>query len=445
MSIFNLPTESLAQDSGISTIRRDQYSSVSIINPGGGGVAVFEFTSPANSWFTPRLSYFTFKFHITKGIAQAPLEVYDSTIGADVHSSLIQGGVQFRSLPAANCVQDFSHMLQGDQIENNTAVPEVSALVARTQMTNGFKRSTASVYRFEGMHDQGNSNMIAPGGALQPWNGSQMEFEAYFVPPTGLWASEAAIPGGRHRIALTLNQNPRSRVLQMGLAREQLNAGSFVSVLLTSITLNACHMVPDYIVKIPRQVVISIHPLSLVMSSVAAGSGASTHTLSVPPSTNRLFLAMNLATSGTTCQYQDGSATIEPSFNSLQVQYAGQSVPAGGYHDLAGGHPSRNMAEPYLDYQQTVGKLYSEGSSTDDLHAWARNAIYGFSFESPPADTSTSVQVRMSWNAASLFEGSSVAAQAAANLLCFSQAHQAIVLTYTADGLVEGVSAVVEL
>ncbi len=272
-----------------------------------------------------------------------------------------------------------------------------------------------------------------------------MEFEACFVPPTGLWASEAAIPGGRHRIALTLNQNLRSRVLQMGLAREQLINGSYVSVLLSSITLNVCHMVPDFIVKIPRQSVLSIHPISLVMSSVAAGSGASTHTLSVPLSTDRLFVAMNLATSGTTCQYQDGSATFEPSFNSLQVQYAGQSVPAGGYHDLAGGHPSRSTAEPFLDYQQTAGKLYSEGSSTDDLDGWARNPIYGFSFEWPPADTSTSVQVRMSRNVKSLVEGFSVAVQAAANLLCFSQAHQAIVINYTHDGLVEGVSAVVEL
>ena len=79
------------------------------------------------------------------------------------------------------------------------------------------------------------------------------------------------------------------------------------------------------------------------------------------------------------------------------------------------------------------------------FHAWARNPIYGFSFESPPADTGTSVQVRMSRNATSLVEGSSVAVQAAANLLVFSQAHQAIVLSYTQDGLVEGLSAVVEL
>ena len=97
VSIFNLSTESLAQDSGISTIRRDQYNSVSIINPAGGGVAAFEFTSPANSWFTPRPSYFTLQFRISKGVAQAPLETTNARIEDD-------GNVQFRSLPAANCI-----------------------------------------------------------------------------------------------------------------------------------------------------------------------------------------------------------------------------------------------------------------------------------------------------------------------------------------------------
>ena len=75
----------------------------------------------------------------------------------------------------------------------------------------------------------------------------------------------------------------------MGQAREALINGAYVNVLLSSITLNVCHTVPDYIVKIPRQVVISIHPLSLVMSSVAADRcfyshplGASQHGPSIP-------------------------------------------------------------------------------------------------------------------------------------------------------------------
>ncbi len=153
MSIFNLPTESLAQDSGISTIRRDQYNSVSIINPAGGGVAAFEFTSPANSWFTPRLSYFTFKFRTSKGAGQAPLDTTDALIGKYLHISVSEGDVQFRGLLAANCVQGLAHMINGAQIKNYTQVPEASALVARTQMTHGFKRSTASVYRYEGIND----------------------------------------------------------------------------------------------------------------------------------------------------------------------------------------------------------------------------------------------------------------------------------------------------
>ena len=204
-------------------------------------------------------------------------------------------------------------------------------------------------------------------------------------------------------------------------------------------------MCPDYQVKIRRQVVLSIHTMSLVMSSVAAGAVSSTLTLRVPPSTDRIYLAMNLASAGNTSQLQDGPATFELYFNGLQVQYAGQSVPASGYHDLNSGHTSRSVAEPFLDYQQTAGKLYSEGSSVDDIAAWSRNPIYGFSFESPPAYTSTSVQVRLSRAAGSLVLWTTALAVAPANLLCFAQAHQAIVLTMTGDGLVEGVSAVVEL
>ncbi len=120
-------------------------------------------------------------------------------------------------------------------------------------------------------------------------------------------------------------------------------------------------------------------------------------------------------------------------------------MPASGYHDLYSGHASRSVAEAYLDYQQTAGKLYSEGSSVDDIAAWSQNPIYEFLFESPPADTSTSVQVGMSRSTNSLALGSTAAAVAPANLLCFSQAHHAIVLTMTPDGFVESVSAVVEL
>ncbi len=186
------------------------------------------------------------------------------------------------------------------------------------------------MYRYQGNDDRKNSSLISPGGALQPWDGETLEHECCFVPPTGLWASESAIPGGRHRIALTLNQGLRARVLQMGQAREALIDGSYITVLLNSIVLNVCHMVPDLQPIIPRQLALSIHPMSLVMSSVAVGARSSTNTLNVPPSTDRLYLAMNLASSGTTYQLQDGPATFEPSFNGLQVQYAGQSVPAGG-------------------------------------------------------------------------------------------------------------------
>ena len=81
----------------------------------------------------------------------------------------------------------------------------------------------------------------------------------------------------------------------------------------------------------------------------------------------------------------------------------------------------------------------------DDIAAWSRNTIYGFSFESPPTDTSTSVSVRMSRSIVSGIFGSSANAVAPANLLLFAQSHQAVVISYSLDGMIEGVSAVVEL
>ena len=56
-SFFSLPVVSSPQDTGISSVRVDEISPISSINPNGGGTVAFEMTSPANSYFVPRLSY----------------------------------------------------------------------------------------------------------------------------------------------------------------------------------------------------------------------------------------------------------------------------------------------------------------------------------------------------------------------------------------------------
>ena len=85
-----------------------------------------------------------------------------------------------------------------------------------------------------------------------------------------------------------------------------------------------CHLVPDGPIPVPRNVVLSIHPLTLVKSFISGTAGSSTHTLSVPPSTDRIFGGLNLTTAaGTAHAIEHVHDQFEPSLSVLQVQYTG--------------------------------------------------------------------------------------------------------------------------
>ena len=64
MSMFALPTTSSPSDTGVSSVRVDEFAPVSTVNPDGGGTVAFECTSPANSFWCPRLSYFNFRLRV---------------------------------------------------------------------------------------------------------------------------------------------------------------------------------------------------------------------------------------------------------------------------------------------------------------------------------------------------------------------------------------------
>ena len=64
-----------------------------------------------------------------------------------------------------------------------------------------------SLYRLAGADGKRNSESVAPGGALQPWNTSsntKTVFDCGFLPPSGVFSMPGTIPGGRHRFVLTL-------------------------------------------------------------------------------------------------------------------------------------------------------------------------------------------------------------------------------------------------
>ena len=77
--MFSLPTTSSPSDTGVSSVRVDEFAPVSTVNADGGGTVAFECTSPANSFWCPRLSYFNFRLKVTSRKADASAEALTST------------------------------------------------------------------------------------------------------------------------------------------------------------------------------------------------------------------------------------------------------------------------------------------------------------------------------------------------------------------------------
>ena len=230
----------------------------------------------------------------------------------------------------------------------------------------------------------------------------------------------------------------------MGQARATLADGMLVNVSIESMTLHCTHMIPDQITPIPRTVVLSIHPLSVVMSGVNASVGSSTHMVSVPPSTDRLWVGLNLQTAGATCAIQDGASRFDYSIEQLQCQYAGITLPQSAYSNGSASNPTREIVKPYTDYLAASGRMYTEASSYDTVADWGVSPLWGFSFEKQINDTSTTVQVRMTRTNVVGFE-SQMAILQAANLVVAAQSHVAVVLTYGEDGLISSCDSVVQL
>ena len=439
MSMFTMPTASAPMDSGVGRVTNDEIAPSGSFRPDGGGSVTFEMSSSANSYFVPRMSYFNYRLRVTKTAAKAALTVADGeAIGA---------GVQFRSNPISAVVNSFSHSINGVNIETVSNVPECAAILNRTSLSHEFLNSSGgSMQRLVGW--RGNRNSLEdgdqPAGALQPWDGVAEVFDCSWLPPSGFFNMPGSLPGGRHRFVLAHNANLLERCIVMGADRAALAAGDYISVEIVSITLHATHMIPDIITPIPRNVVLSLHPLTIVMSQLSNTAGATTHTLSVPPSTDRLFVCANLQSAGTTCDPESGHGSFAARIQNLQVSYAGITMPQNGYTNCAWGVAEREVLKPYADFLAATGRLYMESSAYDTMEEFAASPIFALTFEKARNDSSTSVQVRMSQNSV-LYPGSIDRDFAAGNLVVAAQSHIAVVLTYDASGMISSCDSVVEL
>ena len=363
------------------------------------------------------------------------------------------GAVQFRSYPAAACVQSFSHSINGVTVGTVSDVQETAAFSNRTGMSYEYARTAGnSLYRLAGEDGKRNSDSTAPGGVLQPWDGSsntKTVLDCGFLPPFGVFSMPGTIPGGRHRFVLALNNDLRTRCMIMDSARSGIGstAQHYVTCQVEEVRFHMFHLAPDAPVPVPRNVVLSIHPLTVVKSSVSASSGSSTHTLSCPPSTDRLFVGVNLTTAGSTHGVQDGHDQFELALSVLQVQYDGQTLPNTAYPSLNKSATDRHDIKPYADFLAACGKLYLEQSAYGNMEEWSNNPIQSLSFEKSPNDSSTSVIVRCTRSATAndLVDETEESFAAAANLVVCAQSRQAIVLTYEDGRLVSSCDSVVEL
>jgi len=351
MSMFALPTTSSLSDTGVSSVRVDEFAPVSTVNAAGGGTVAFECTSPASSFWCPRLSYFLFRLKVTERDVSGNKVALSAT-----DSNYSDGYVQFRSYPPAACVQSFSHSINGVTVETITDVQETAAFANRTGMSYEYARSAGhSLYRLAGENGTRNTISSSPGGAIQPWGNDRTVFDCAFLPCSGIFAMPGSIPGGRHRFVLTLNSDLPNRCLTMRTDRSN-KVSTETGVLyceIEEVRFMMCHLVPDAPIPVPRNVVLSIHPLTVVKSFISGTAGSSTHTLSVPPSIDRIFVGLNLTTAGTGHAIQHGHDQFEPSLSVLQVQYAGQTLPNTAYQSLNKNAIDRHVIKPYADFLAT--------------------------------------------------------------------------------------------
>ena len=141
MSMFALPTTSSPSDTGVSSVRVDEFAPVSTVNPDGGGTVAFECTSPANSFWCPRLSHFNFRLKVVTRNSDGTTGALTSIDAGTGGGSMGGGNVQFRSYPAAACGQSFSHSINGVTVETVSDVQETAAFLNRTGMMRG-RRAT---------------------------------------------------------------------------------------------------------------------------------------------------------------------------------------------------------------------------------------------------------------------------------------------------------------
>ena len=169
--MFSLPTAPTKPDSHASAYRVDEVNPTAAVRSTGGGSVTFEFASPANNWFVPKLSYFDVRLKVVVAATGAAATVTDGDANDDC--------LQFAEYPASHVIETFSSSVNGANLETVSDCPELSAIRLRTLLPRDFSQAMSDSYRTASPRSVGakvNSATEAPGGSLQPWDDSTTTF-----------------------------------------------------------------------------------------------------------------------------------------------------------------------------------------------------------------------------------------------------------------------------
>lgn len=233
--------------------------------------------------------------------------------------------------------------------------------------------------------------------------------------PCGLWRSGYGIPGGQHRIQLTLDGASTSerffRVFRNSQNYTVASGGTDpLSTLVSAsatLTINSISMYistykPNTPFNYPPSVIIPVVNLS-ISSYTTNSTGSQTIQFSVPVSTSKLAFMTNYSSLtdnlfGYTSGYAGKKVTAQ---DGLRIDYAGMTQPTTQYvtsetYGLVGTGSNANKMpgglQAYLDYQQ-YGNNSGKGAAQAAMY-WNFSPITVFNFQKSARDDSTQATVR---------------------------------------------------
>jgi hypothetical protein len=380
--MFSLPTAPTKPDSHASAYRVDEVNPTAAVRATGGGSVTFEFASPANNWFVPKLSYFDVRLKVVLAADGSAPTATDATAADDC--------LQFAEYPASHVIETFSSSVNGANLETVSDCAELSAIRLRTLLPRDFSQAMSDSYRIASPRSVGakvNSATVKPGGSLQPWDDTTTTFSCLWQPPSALFSYAGSLPGLRQRMVLTLASNLKAAIV----AKDATSAALF-TVTIDSIKFFAAHIIPEAPIAPPRNVVLSLPMYALVKA--AKGTNNATLTFSVAPSSDLFYVTKNSSGSA------DGTIThaahmFQNDIKSVELSYAGQRSPSIAYNNLESGSTERDHMRSFMDFSAATGRLLRSSGTVDTLTEWQDRPIYAGLFEKTSGDQSTNLIVRI--------------------------------------------------